>query len=239
MKFKVASRLALMSGIFSLSFLAVFAQGTQNSVTLYSFNKHRVQHSKPLCIHFQAGVATTLSGPCDVWYGLLYAGEEYDWFQSSSNRESRSVIRDLGAHQWNDVFDIPVVEPLPKLEPGQQRSVSIDVSGADGGDGKSVTYSEPGVNGDGTLAPQREGSANLTNPPARPKRDGKPKIDPMFVKAVAGHIYVIHVVDDTRDFYAVFRVESLERGDNCAISWRFSPPPTPPLSPEKTSPPLE
>jgi len=32
---------------------------------------------------------------------------------------------------------------------------------------------------------------------------------------------VIHVVDDVRDFYALFRVEALERGDNCSISWRL------------------
>ena len=56
----------------------------------------------------------------------------------------------------------------------------------------------------------------------RPKHDGKPKIDPIFVKAVVGHIYAIHVVNDTNDYYALFRVEALNRGDRCTISWRFS-----------------
>ena len=57
--------------------------------------------------------------------------------------------------------------------------------------------------------------------PRSPKRDGKPKIDPLFVKAIAGHVYVIHVVDDSRDFYALFRVDALERGDYCTISWKL------------------
>jgi hypothetical protein len=61
---------------------------------------------------------------------------------------------------------------------------------------------------------------------ARPKRDGKPKIDPAFVKAIVGHVYVIHVVDDTRDLYALFRVEELQRGDYCTVSWKLIPEPT-------------
>jgi hypothetical protein len=34
---------------------------------------------------------------------------------------------------------------------------------------------------------------------------------------------VIHVVDDKRDFYALFRVDKLQRGDNCTISWKMIP----------------
>ena len=63
--------------------------------------------------------------------------------------------------------------------------------------------------------------------PRRPKRDGQPKIDPMFVRAVVGHIYVIHVVDDVRDFYALFRVENLQKADQCTISWKLIAPPQP------------
>ena len=62
-------------------------------------------------------------------------------------------------------------------------------------------------------------------PRPKPKRDGKPKIDPIFVKAVVGHIYAIHVVNDTRDYYVLFRVEALTKGDHCTISWRLAPAP--------------
>jgi hypothetical protein len=90
------------------------------------------------------------------------------------------------------------------LKAGEQRHISIDTSGADGADGADAV---------GIVRP-RPGAS-------RPKNDGKPKVDPLFVKAVSGHLYVIHVVDDVRDFYALFRVEALERGDNCVISWRL------------------
>lgn len=40
-----------------------------------------------------------------------------------------------------------------------------------------------------------------------------------FAKAVVGHLYVVHVKKSGSDFYALFRVESIESGDNCTISW--------------------
>ena len=45
------------------------------------------------------------------------------------------------------------------------------------------------------------------------------------VAAVAGHIYVVHTRDTETDLYALFRVESLERGDSVTISWKLIPPP--------------
>jgi hypothetical protein len=48
----------------------------------------------------------------------------------------------------------------------------------------------------------------------------------MYVKAVAGHMYVIHVVDDENDFYALFRVDQLARGDSCVVSWKLIDPPS-------------
>jgi hypothetical protein len=66
-------------------------------------------------------------------------------------------------------------------------------------------------------------------PPAAPRpttrRDGVPKIDPIFAKAIPGHMYVLRVVDDVEDFYVLFRVESLVRGDNCTIAWKRVPAP--------------
>ena len=52
-----------------------------------------------------------------------------------------------------------------------------------------------------------------------------PKVDPVYVKAVVGHVSVIHVVEGGDDFYALVRVESLVRGDNCTITWKRVPPP--------------
>lgn len=48
----------------------------------------------------------------------------------------------------------------------------------------------------------------------------KPAREPS-VKAVVGHMYVVHVKDRDNDHYALFRVESLEPGKNVTISWKL------------------
>src|SRR5215510_15697119 len=45
------------------------------------------------------------------------------------------------------------------------------------------------------------------------------------MKAVVGHVYEIHVKDDDSDLYALCRVEWLEPGDSCVISWVVVPAP--------------
>ena len=183
----------------------------QESITLYSPLKYQNDQSRAF-VDFQLGTFAKRGSDKDVGYGLLYAGDEFDWFQSSAAPSNRSVIKDLGEYNWTDRFTIPVVEPLAKLKPGEQRRIGVDTSGADGADGA------PGADGDGVV---RQRTPTMDGP-SRTKRDGKPKVDPLWVKAIVGHMYVIHVVDDTRDFYALFRVEALERGDKCTISWRLT-----------------
>jgi len=45
------------------------------------------------------------------------------------------------------------------------------------------------------------------------------------VKAVEGHIYLIHTRDTDTDLYALFRVEKLEPGKSVEITWKVIPPP--------------
>jgi hypothetical protein len=196
-------------------------------ITLYSPNKYSLER-RISCLKIQPEQSGTHGAQCDVRYGNLWAGDELDWFQSATGQDDRSVIRDLGAYEWTANFQVPVVAPLPKLKAGEQRRITVDTSGADGADGKpgeDGVRGENGVNGDLTVTPSRDLRGPLpekpTPLPAKTKRDGKPKVDPVFAKAVPGHMYLIHVVDDTRDFYALFRVESLKRGDNCTISWKL------------------
>ena len=202
----------------------------QAGSTLYSPNKYR-NESRESCLDFKTGATAprTANARCDVLYGNLYAGGDLDWFQSSSDRGSRSAIRDLGLLSWSEAFRVPVVPPLPKLLPGQQRMVTIDTSGADGADGTPGTRGKPGLPGadaDGIVRPAIPSPPPPSALPPTPKKnDGTPKIDPVFVKAVAGHVYVIHVVDDENDFYALFRVEAIERGDRCVVSWKLIAPP--------------
>jgi len=212
-----------------------------SSVTLYSVKTHRGER-RVSCLNFQSGPSTSLRADCDLSYGLLYAGDELDWFQSATSQGARGVIRDLGAYSWTGEFKVPVVEPLPKLKPGERREITIDVSGADGADGAPGKPGTPSIvrgsseRSTSSLLSVNDGpvpgdipptvlTAQPRPKPSRPKNDGKPKVDPLFVKAIAGHLYVIHVVDDSRDFYALFRVEALERGDKCTISWKLIPAP--------------
>jgi len=218
--------LIFIGAVLSLSCLStsssVSAQQPQEStVTLYSVNKHRGEQLR-FCVNFKTAPAGLLRAPCDLRYGALYVGDDLDWFESSAGAGNRSVIKDLGDHAWTAKFEVPVVEPLPKLKPGEQRQVGIDASGADGADGAP---GENGADADGVVR-SRPVSAPVSGTPSRPKHDGKPRVDPMWVKAIAGHLYVIHVVDDTRDFYAVFRVEALQRGDQCTVAWKLIPEPS-------------
>ena len=205
----------------------------ESTVTLFSVLKHRGEQRKS-CVNFLG--SRTLS-ECDLRYGALYAGDDLDWFESSTAQGNRSVIKDLGAHEWNAEFKVPVIEPLAKLKPGEKRQITVDTSGADGADAAGRRTAKLGSTDDvfSRVLPARNDVpveyATLpppsveTAPASRPKRDGKTKTSPLFVKAIVGHVYVIHVVDELRDFYALFRVESLQKGDRCTLSWKLIPTP--------------
>jgi hypothetical protein len=209
------SAVMLMGPVSGATVLA--QQPDLQSVTLYSPNKYRGER-RPACLNLASG-RLSVYGRCDVYYGFLYAGDEWDWFQSAGYEDSRSVIKDLGALDWSASLIVPVIAPLPKLKPGEHRNVTIDVSGADGADGAP---GQRGADADGAIRQADKSVVEPVTPPLarKPKHDGVPKIDPMFVKARLGHLYVIHVVDDGNDFYALFRVEEITRGDNCRISWK-------------------
>ncbi|MCA1621039.1 MAG: hypothetical protein LC795_17380 [Acidobacteria bacterium] len=197
-------------------------------VTIYSSLKH--PENRPLSsFSFKTGRFEGYGW--DLNYGSLYVGEDHDWFQVGLGKEVRSAFRDLGAHEWDDSFSVPVVEPFPVLKPGEQRHVTVDASGADGEDGADGAPGAPGADGaNGTGVESVMTTRPVPEPPPpprprRPKRDGVPKVDPVFAKAVVGHMYVMRVVDEDDDFYVLFRVESQVRGDNCTITWKRIPPP--------------
>lgn len=203
-----------------------FVMAQSGTTTLYSINKYGGKNydsvKRDFCLDFKKGASDSRRDPCDLRYGSLYAGDDWDWFQSSAHQGSRSVIKDLGPQSWDVAFNVPPVTPLPKLLPGEKRNITIDTSGADGEDGAPGAPGRPGADWDGVVR-QRNPPATPQPPnqPAKKKKDGKHKIDPLFVKAIVGHMYVIRVVDDNYDFYALFRVETLERGDYCVVSWKM------------------
>jgi hypothetical protein len=216
--FLAGAFLVLLCGCGSSFMVAAQSQVTSSTVIIFSPIKHRGEQLKP-CVRFVSNRERLIAARgslCDLYYGNLYSGDDWDWFQSAANPGQRSLVRDLGALDWNDSFAVPIVEPLPKLKPGEQRNITVDTSGLDGADG------EDGADGDRIVRHRPSRGETIQIPP---KSYGKPKVDPVFAKAILGHLYVIHVVDDVSDFYVLFRIEALERGDNCTISWRVVPTP--------------
>jgi hypothetical protein len=215
-----------------------FAQS--GSTILYSATKYgKEKYQTPklfFCLDFMKGPSNKRSDPCDLRYGSLYAGDDWDWFQSSGHRDSRSLIKDLGPLSWNLKIKVPVITPLPKLLPGQQRTITVDSSGEDGADGAPGEPGKPGANADDRHVederrlPTRAASPTANTPASnRKKRDGVPRMDPIFVKAIVGHMYVARVVDDKNDFYALFRVDGIKRGDFVVVSWKIVEAPAEPV----------
>lgn len=187
-------------------------------VTLYSPNKYKDDSGRFL-FSFKTGMFVRELDDWDLIYGSLYVGDDWDWFSVSTARDARNAFRDLGALDWTDSFTVPLVTPFPKLKEGEQRMFTVDSSGADGADGAPGA---PAADGDGIVRERPRPTANAAGAqsPRPPKRDGVPKVDPIFVKAIVGHMYVIRVVDNDSDFYVLFRLEEIVRGDNCTISWK-------------------
>jgi len=49
----------------------------------------------------------------------------------------------------------------------------------------------------------------------------------VLVQTAVGHMYLVHSQGGGRDFYAMFRVEAVKPGDECAITWKLVPSPEP------------
>lgn len=81
------------------------------------------------CFSFKNATSQTESTfQYDLRYGGLAINNE-DWFEVSAGNEKRSVIKDLGEHDWSDSVRVPVLRPLPELEKGQSRNITVDSSG--------------------------------------------------------------------------------------------------------------
>jgi hypothetical protein len=163
--------------------VTVTAKGspTEQTVTLYSFMKYKSDYSRSA---FSFERASFVYGKgWDLLYGSLSIGDDLDWFSASTATDNRSLIRDMGEINWFDSYKVPVITPLPKLEPGKQRTIKVDSSGDTG--------------------------------KAWAEKNG------IFVKAIVGHMYAMHVKDTDSDYYALFRVEAINPGDSCTISWRI------------------
>lgn len=205
-----------------------------NKAVLYSSIAHKERISNN-CFSFEKGDADLCrNSKWDLIYGGMRVGDQWDWFHVSLANGVRSKIVGLGKHDWTDSIKVPYIEPFPKLKEGETRHITVDVSGTDGKPGEPGKKGEdglPGMNGDGTFPSTPPPVLNSDSPenPGQTANNSQPvkqwKIDPVFIKADVGNMYALRVVDEDSDFYVLFRVESIEKGDKCAITWKIVPSP--------------
>lgn len=111
---------------------SVRSASAQQFVTLHAPRQENKHDQSKAWFNFQYGVMGKVDkritgNTWDLGYGFLSIGNE-DWFQLSHAQDDRSVIKDLGEHNWPDSFDIPALVPLPTLEKGQTRNFTVDAS---------------------------------------------------------------------------------------------------------------
>ena len=171
-------------------------------------------------------------------------GINWDVFQIAGGKFDRTRMVEIGKFNWNDKFTVPHVEPWPALSPGENRTINVNVSGGDGAPGQRGEDGVDGVagmNGDGTYTPMRRVKTSDVSPQpilqagksyatAKVKeqvsstvRDstGKIRSDPYspMLEVKKGYMYVVRVVDESRDFYVLIHVDDLVRGERVVLSY--------------------
>jgi hypothetical protein len=108
-----------------------FATVARKSVTLYPpQDKATGRYDETrACFNFKTGrTIVPNSTDWDLGYGLLSVSNE-DWLTVGTiPRDKRSVMKELGQFDWTDSLRLPVLEPLPELKEGENRTISVDSS---------------------------------------------------------------------------------------------------------------
>ena len=147
----------------------VFSQTPGAAVQSVTLLKRRkadgVDNYTQAAFSFKHGVNGSAALPLtrNNWDLLFGNSPTPDAFDVTMVTDDRSRIKDLGAFNWSDDFQVPALPAHPE--------------------------------------PTREPS----------------------VKAVVGHMYVVHTKDRDNDHYALFRVEALDPGSSVTISWKLIP----------------
>jgi hypothetical protein len=203
--------------VFVFSCAALAQAGDLQTVELLSplgpDGRHDAAGYRRSCFSFVSGKADCRAS--DIYYGGVRAGDDWDWFQARGAGE-RNRIESLGKKAWTDEIKIPVVEPYAALKSGEQRRIVWDLSGKDGADG--LPGLSRGESGSPDVFP--DSTADVARVNANPRRVKEKSDYHPYEKAVAGRMYVLRVVDESHDFYVLFRVDGLERGKRCRISWK-------------------
>jgi hypothetical protein len=157
--------------------------------TLFSQIKH--QDFARANYNFKLGVRGDSESPStrniyDIRYGGNALDGYDDWLDVPINKGSRSQIKDLGALDWINVYDVPILYASPVAHNGEM----------------SLSYEFNEL-----LKVSPEGTV---------------------VKAIVGHMYLVHSKYEGNDLYAMFRVEAIKLDEGeCTISWKLVPSPEP------------
>ena len=171
-------------------------------------------------------------------------GINWDLFHIAGGRVDRTRMLEIGKFDWTDKFTVPYVDPWPALAPGEKRTININSSGGNGAPGRRGQDGVDGVagmNGDGTYTPIRRpkpvetkpqpiptsgksyATANVKEQVSSTVKDSTGKVrndaySPM-VEVKKGYMYVVRVVDESRDFYVIIHVDDLVRGERVKLSY--------------------
>jgi hypothetical protein len=131
------------------------------------------------------------------FYGVR--SDDQEWLQIARNR-AHLMYGSISMNRDTDWFSVSMGGSEPSRIKDLGEMQWVDVVSA------PFLPANPRSNG-GVRAPGRGESFELSS-------------DERVTKVVAGHMYVVHIKNNDEDFYAMFRVESLDPSDRCTISWR-------------------
>jgi hypothetical protein len=104
------------------------AEGVRFETTLYQPKDATGEYIESRgVLSFTPEGGKSVAGQWDLGYGFLAIGDQ-DWFQVSFAEGKRDVIKDLGSMEWSEHYEVPVLDPLPKLAKGEQRNILVDAS---------------------------------------------------------------------------------------------------------------
>ena len=221
-------------------------------ITPWIFNGERTTGANPAVRGRNCFDLIILDHGCG-WAPLVAYGDRiginWDLFHVAGGKVDRTRMVEIGKFDWTDKFTVPYVEPWPALLPGERRTININASGGNGAPGRRGQDGADGIagmNGDGTYSRIPRPKQTETMPPPIPTSgksyatakvreqvsstvkdsSGKVRSDaysPM-VEVKKGYMYVVRVVDESRDFYVIIHVDDLLRGDRVVLSyWKFEP----------------
>ncbi len=125
-------RISLLRILSFVGLIAIFTRASAQTVTVTLYPPTDPVTKKydegKACFSFKYGLIKQITKKdWQLGYGFLSISEQ-DWFVLNRSLQSRSVIKDLGEHKWEDSFPVPVLEPLSRLREGERREITVDSS---------------------------------------------------------------------------------------------------------------